>query len=104
MVMLPTDSKANFDGEQNFDGSATATALARQFLITKLPQLGIQLQDGTQLHTDMVVAITEYEYRVDFAVVNAQGPSQQGYVLVSNGQLINAELDGGTVLFSDEAS
>lgn len=99
----PTNREASFDRDQNFDGSATAVALAREFLISKLPQLGIQLQDETRLHTDMVVAITDYEYQVDFAVVDTQGRSHEGYVLVSNGQVIKAELDGGTTLLSDEA-
>jgi YVTN family beta-propeller protein len=85
------------------DGSAIAVAAARQFLISKLPELGIQLQDQTRLHTDMVVAITEYEYQVDFSVIDAQGRPHEGYVEVANGQVMSAELDGRTILFSDEA-
>jgi hypothetical protein len=71
-------------------------------LISKLPQLGIQLQDQTRLHTDMVVAINEYEYQVEFSVIDAQGRSHEGYVEVSNGQVISAELDGRTILFPGE--
>lgn len=89
--------------DDNFDGSATAVAAARQFLISKLPELGIQLQDETKLHTDMVVAVSEYEYLVDFSVIDAQGRSHEGHVEVSNGQVIRAELNGRTILFSDEA-
>jgi hypothetical protein len=53
------------------------------------------------LHTDMVVAITETEYRIDFGAIDAQGRAHEGYVEVSNGEVINAELDGRTILSSD---
>src|SRR5919108_3259739 len=100
--LVPTDREPYFDAGENFDGSATAVAAARQFLISKLPQLGIQLQDETTLHTDMVVAISEYEYQVYFGVIDAQGRSHEGYVEVSNGQVIIAKLDGKTIYFSSE--
>jgi YVTN family beta-propeller protein len=100
---VPTDNEASYlDAGENFDGSATAVAAARQFLISKLPQLGIQLQDETTLHTDRVVAISEYEYQVYFGVIDAQGRSHEGYVEVSNGQVIIAKLDGKTIYFSSE--
>jgi hypothetical protein len=71
-------------------------------LISKLPELGIQLQDESMLHTDMVVAINETEYRVDFGVIDAQGRSHEGYVELSNGEVVIAQLDGKTILFSGE--
>jgi hypothetical protein len=53
---LPTDNEVSFHtDDNNFDGFVTALAVARQSLISKLPQLGIQLQDETRLHIDMVV-------------------------------------------------
>jgi YVTN family beta-propeller protein len=99
--LVTTDNETYFDGNENFDGSAAAVAAARQFLISKLPELGIQLQDESMLHTDMVVAITETEYRIDFGAIDAQGRAHEGYVEVSNGEVINAELDGRTILSSD---
>jgi YVTN family beta-propeller protein len=98
--LVPTDNETYFYGNENLNGSATAVSAARQFLISKLPELGIQLQDETSLHTDMVVAITETEYRVDFGVIDAQGHAHGGYVEVSNGEVIKAQLDGRTILFS----
>jgi YVTN family beta-propeller protein len=100
---VPRDNKAYFDAGKNFDGSAAAVAAARQFLISKLPQLGIPLQAQSILHTDMVVAISEYEYQVYFGVIDAQGRSHEGYVEVSNGQVIIAKLDGKTIFSSGEA-
>jgi YVTN family beta-propeller protein len=100
---VPRDNEAYFDTGKNFDGSAAAVAAARQFLISKLPQLGIQLQAQSMLHTDMVVAISEYEYQVDFGVIDAQGRSHEGYVEVSNGQVIIAKIDGKTIFSSGEA-
>jgi YVTN family beta-propeller protein len=101
--LVPTDREPYFDAGENFDGSIAAVAAARQFLISKLPQLGIQLQDATKLHTDMVVAISEYEYQVDFGVIDAQGRSHEGSIVVSNGQVVIAKLDGKTIFFSGEA-
>jgi YVTN family beta-propeller protein len=98
--LVPRDNETYFDGNENFDGSVTAVAAARQFLISKLPEVGIQLQDESMLHTDMVVAITETEYRIDFGAIDAQSHTHEGYVEVSNGEVINAELDGRTILFS----
>ncbi|MDQ3969780.1 MAG: hypothetical protein M3275_15470 [Thermoproteota archaeon] len=70
---LLTDNEASFhtDDNNHFDDSATALTVARQSLISKLLRLGIELQDETRLHTDMVVAISEYEYQVDSYVINA---------------------------------
>jgi hypothetical protein len=50
----------------------------------------------------MVVAVTETEYRVDFGVIDAQGRAHEGYIELSNGQVIIAKLDGKTILFSGE--
>jgi hypothetical protein len=57
-------------------------------------------------HTDMtVVAISEYEYKVDLGVIDAQGRSHEDYVEASNGKVIIAKLDGKTtIFFAGEAS
>jgi hypothetical protein len=49
------------------------------------------------LHTDMIVAISEYEYRL--GVIDAQGHSHEDYVEASNRQVIIAKLDGKTTIF-----
>jgi hypothetical protein len=46
-------------------------------LISKLLLLGIQLQDEIMPHSDMVVAISEYEYQLDFGVIDAGGHSHK---------------------------
>ena len=51
------------------------------------------------LYTDKIVAISEYEYQVYFGVIDAQGRSHEGYVEISNGQVIIAKLDGKTTIF-----
>ena len=76
------------------DGSANAVAAARNFLLAKLPELGIQVTDELKLHTDMVVADTESEYHVEFAVVDSQGRSHEGHVEVANGEAVLAIIDG----------
>jgi hypothetical protein len=40
----------------------------------------------------MVVAVSEDEYQLDFGVTAARGHWHEGYVEVSNGQVIGAEL------------
>ena len=49
------------------------------------------------LHTDMIVAISEYEYRL--GVIDAQGHSHEDYVEASNSKVIIAKLDGKTTIF-----
>lgn len=80
-----------------FDGSANAVAAARSFLLAKLPELGIQITDELDLHTDMVVAETESEYHVEFSVLDSQGRSHEGHVEVANGEVVLAIVDGKTI-------
>jgi len=85
--------------EEEFDGSANAVAAAREFLLARLPELGIQIQDELrQLHTDMVVVETETEYRIDFSVMDQNGQSHDGYVEISNGEVMFAVMDGKSIL------
>jgi YVTN family beta-propeller protein len=65
--LVPRDNEPYFDAGENFDGSAAVVEVARQFLISKLPELGIQVRDETMLHTDMVVTILE-----ELEIVNGQ--------------------------------
>ncbi|AFU57366.1 hypothetical protein Ngar_c04190 [Candidatus Nitrososphaera gargensis Ga9.2] len=83
--------------ERPLDGSADAVAVARSFLLAKLPELGIHINDELDLHTDMVVAETESEYRVDFGLTDSEGRSHEGYAEVANGEVVFAVIDGRTI-------
>jgi hypothetical protein len=82
----------------NEDGSANAVAIAREFLLSKLPTIGIQIENELQLHTDMVVAETESEYTVEFSVIDQDGHSHNGRVKISNGEVMFALMDGNSIL------
>jgi hypothetical protein len=86
----------DFD-ERPLDGSADAVAAARSFLLAKLPELGINITDELYLHTDMVVAVTESEYHIEFALINSEGRSHEGHVEVANGEVVLATIDGKTI-------
>lgn len=85
------------DRGQEFDGSADAVAAARSFLLARLPELGIQITDELDLHTDMVVAETESEYHVEFSVIDSEGRSHEGHIEVANGEVVLAVIDGKTI-------
>jgi hypothetical protein len=86
----------DFD-ERPLDGSVDAVAAARSFLLAKLPELGINITDELYLHTDMVVAVTENEYHIEFALINSEGRSHEGHVEVANGEVVLATIDGKTI-------
>jgi hypothetical protein len=52
------------------------------------------------LHSDMVVAVTESEYRVDFSVIDSKGQSHSGFIETANGKVVHAVIDG-RVFFSE---
>jgi YVTN family beta-propeller protein len=87
-------------GEEALNGSANAVAAARSFLLAKLPELGITISDEMMLHSDMVVAVTESEYRVDFSVIDSKGQSHSGFIETANGKVVHAVIDG-RVFFSE---
>lgn len=97
--MSSNGSNPTISGEDN-DTSATdnAVAIARQFILSKLPSLGIQIDNELDLHTDMVVAITESEYRIEFSVLDTNGQSHDGRIEVTNGEVTAAILDGESIL------
>lgn len=97
--MSSNGSNPTISGEDN-DTSATdnAVAIARQFILSKLPSLGIQIDNELDLHTDMVVAITESEYRIEFSVLDTNGQSHDGRIEVTNGEVTAAILDGESML------
>jgi YVTN family beta-propeller protein len=97
-LSLDSDSRApkDFD-DRPLDDSDMAVSAARSFLLAKLPELGIHITDELNLHTDMVVAETESEYRVDFGLTDSEGRSHEGYVEVANGEVTLAIIDGKTI-------
>jgi hypothetical protein len=80
------------------EASANAVAIARAFLLSKLPLFGIQLENQLQLHTDKVVAETESEYTVEFFVIDQDGGSHKGRVEISNGEVMFADMDDRSIL------
>lgn len=78
--------------------SERAVAIARQFILSKLPSLGITIDNEFKLHSDQVVALTESEYQVQFSVMDQDGQSHSGQVQISNGEVTNATMDGKSIL------
>ena len=95
-IQTGNDNTGNSSGEA--DASANAVAIARQFLLQKLPALGIQISNELDLHTDMVVAETESDYVVDFSVMGQNGQSHDGRVQISNGEVTTATMDDKSIL------
>lgn len=95
-IQTGNDNAGNSSGEA--DVSANAVAIARQFLLQKLPTLGIQISNELDLHTDMVVAETESDYIVEFSVMDQNGQSHDGRVQISNGEVTTAMMDDKSIL------
>ena len=92
-------SSGTVSGGSN-DTSATdnAIAIARQFILSKAPSLGIQINNELDLHTDMVAALTESEYDIEFSVIDTNGQSHDGRIELANGEVTVAILDGKSIL------
>jgi len=97
---IQTNNTANSTGidEGQNKASENAVSVARQFLLSKLPSLGIKIDDESKLHTDTVVAVTESDYRIDYSVMDQNGHSHDGYVELSNGEVTLAQMDGKSIL------
>lgn len=72
--------------------------IARNFILSKLPGLGIEIDDELDLHTDMVVHISETEFHLDFGVVDTDGGVHDGHIELVNGEVTVATLDGESIL------
>lgn len=79
-------------------GADEAVAIARQFILSRLPSLGIEIDDELDLHTDMVVHVSESEFHVDFSVLDTSGQSHDGHIEIVNGEVTVAVLDGESIL------
>jgi uncharacterized protein len=80
------------------DGSIEAVAVAREFILSKLPELGIEIDDELDLHTDMVVVVSESEFHVDYSVMDVNGQSHDGRIEIVDGEVTVAILDGESIL------
>jgi uncharacterized protein len=96
-VMNGASAGTNNGGE---DTRATdnAVAIARQFVLSKLPSLGIQINNEFDLHSDMVVELTESEFHVEFSVMDTNGQSHDGHIEITNGEVTVAVMDGKSIL------
>jgi uncharacterized protein YggE len=72
--------------------------IARNFILSKLPGLGIEIDDELDLHTDMVVHVSETEFHLDFGIVDTDGAVHDGHVELVNGEVTVATLDGESIL------
>jgi uncharacterized protein len=71
---------------------------ARSFIKSKLPGLGIEIDDEFDLHTDMVVHISENELHIDYGVVDTNGGVHDGHIEVVNNEVTVATLDGKSIM------
>lgn len=86
------------NGQNEEDGSAAAVATARALILSKLPSLGIQIENEFDLHSDMVVHISDREYHVDYSVLDTDNDSHDGHIEVVDGRVTVATLDGKSIL------
>jgi hypothetical protein len=71
---------------------------ARAFILSKLPALGIEIDDELDLHTDMVSHISENELHLDYSVVDTEGGVHDGRIEVVNNEVTVATLDEQSIL------
>lgn len=84
--------------DEGEDGSLEAVAMAREFILSKLPGLGIEIDDELDLHTDMVAQISESEYHLEFSVFDTEEQSHDGHIEIVDGEVTVAILDGESIL------
>ena len=91
---------AGGDVETSSGGNASRDdmTIARNFILSKLPGLGIEIDDELDLHTDMVVHISDTEFHLDFGVVDTDGGVHDGHIELVNGEVTVATLDGESIL------
>ena len=95
-----TMSGANVQETSGEDTSAgdQAVATARQFILSKLPSLGIQIDNELDLHTDMLVHVSDSEYHLDFGIMDANDQAHDGHIEIVNEEVTVAVLDGQSIL------
>jgi uncharacterized protein len=81
-------------GSQDID----SLTIARDFIKSKLSGLGIQINSEFDLHTDMVVHVSDTEIHLDYAVVDKDGGVHDGHIEVVSGKVTVATLDDKSIL------
>jgi uncharacterized protein len=93
---------ASGGGEQQQENNTVPTdkavAITRQFILSKLPSLGIQISNELDLHIDTLSEMTESEFHVEFGMMDTKGQSHVGNVEITNGEVTVAILDGKSIL------
>jgi uncharacterized protein len=96
-VVYTMSDGSTTEAENNNNGFGQREA-AMAFLLEKLPELGIEIDDDMDIHMDMITHISETEYHADFAVVDTNDQVHNGHIEVVNGEVAVAELDGESIL------
>ena len=95
VYFIGNGSNANTEGN---NGEVDSMAIARSFILSKLPGLGIEIDHELDLHTDMVVHISDTEFHLDYGVVDTTGQVHDGHIELVEGQVTVAILDGESIL------
>ena len=82
----------------NTTGTTDSMTIAREFILSKLPSLGIVIDNEMDLVTDMISHVSENELGVDYSVVDTSGGVHDGHIVVVNGEVTVASLDGESIL------
>jgi uncharacterized protein YggE len=85
-------------GAENTTGTADSMTIAREFILLKLPSLGVEIKSELDLVTDMISHVSENELGVDYSVVDTNGDVHDGHIEVANGEVTVASLDGESIL------
>ena len=98
VVYVMSDGSSGNSQTTSGNESRDDMTIARNFILSKLPGLGIEIDDELDLHTDMVVHISETEFHLDFGVVDTDGGVHDGHIELVNGEVTVATLDGNSIL------
>ena len=66
--------------------------------MAKLPSLGIKINNELDLHSDMVVKVSDKEYHLEYSVLDTNKQSHDGHIEVVDGKVTVATLDGKSIL------
>lgn len=98
VVYIMAGGDVQTTGGEDTSAGDQAVAIARQFILSKLPSLGIQIDNELDLHTDMLVHVSDTEYHLDFGVMDTNNQAHDGHIEIVNGEVTVATLDGESIL------
>ena len=98
VVYFASRDSGSFSGGSSEPDVTGYMETARAFILSKLPELGIEIDDELDLHTDMVAHISENELHLDYGVVDTEGGVHDGHIEVVNNEVTVATLDGQSIL------